>query len=1174
MPERTPDPLPPNVAPPSRVREARDVAVLVMAVFEQSTVGVAQLDSTTGRFVRVNQRFADLLGYTRDEMEQLDFQSVTDPDHLARDLAEFERLLSGEIRGLVKEKLYLTKDGGPCWVNLTVSPLWQPGEPPSFHVAVAEDITDRKTADALLRESEAKYRALFVGAPLGILVADVETHAFTDANPAICRMLGYGEGELLRLKVGDIHPADHLQHVFDEIAAHLRGDRSITHDLRCLRKDGSEFTADVSTTIVDVAGRTRLIGFFIDTTERRRAEEASRERQRFLDRIVNASPDLIYIYDLVERRNVYANQESLAFLGYDADRIATDGASLMANIAHPDDLARIDAHHARCATSGDDEVLEIEYRLRDAGGRWRWMRGRDAAFARGPDGRTRQILGVAEDISERRAAEEELRESHWYLEASQRAARLGWYALDLAAGRWRNSALLDEIFGISDPGFERDVAGWMNIVHPDDRAAMLDHLQRHVIEGRHPFDRQYRVIRLNDGEERWVHGRGDLTFDASGAPVAMIGVIQDITERKRAEEELRISRQWLDLHVQQTPLGVVEFDLEGRVREWNPAAVRTFGYTRDEAIGQHWTFMAPQVTWGSLDGVWEQLVNQRGGSRSTNENRTKSGEIVTCEWFNTPLVDQHGRAIGVASLVMDVTNRKRAEDALRASESKYRALHESLMDALVTVDLSGRIIEFNQVYRAMLGYSDEELRRLTYVDLTPDSWHAMEARITAEQLMVRGYSGVYEKEYRRKDGTVFPVELRTFLVRDEQGGPRAMWAIVRDISERKHAEAERARLEEQVRQSVKMESIGRLAGGVAHDFNNMLQAILGNVDFALAEAPAGSGMIEYLGEIRKSAERSADLTRQLLAFARKQTISPRILDLNDTVSGMLKMLLRLIGEDIELHWSPGAGVWPVKVDPGQIDQILANLTVNARDAIEGDGRITIETANVTIDSADAAAHPDSAPGEYVMLAVSDTGRGLDESVRAHLFEPFFTTKGPGKGTGLGLATVFGIIRQNNGFIDAASEPGHGTTFRLYLPRAAAAMPDTSPQAEGPAPRGTETVLVVEDEEQVLTLSRQILERNGYTVLTARSPDVGLALAASSLAPLHMLVTDVVMPGMNGKELLDRLRVSHPGLKCLFMSGYTADVIAHHGILDEGIQFLQKPFTAATLAARVRDVLGR
>jgi CheY-like chemotaxis protein len=329
---------------------------------------------------------------------------------------------------------------------------------------------------------------------------------------------------------------------------------------------------------------------------------------------------------------------------------------------------------------------------------------------------------------------------------------------------------------------------------------------------------------------------------------------------------------------------------------------------------------------------------------------------------------------------------------------------------------------------------------------------------------------------------------------------------------------------------------------------------------------------ESLEEIEKSALRSADLTRQLLAFARKQTIAPKVLNLNDTVAGMLKMLRRLIGEDLNLAWMPGANLWSVKMDPSQLDQVLANLCVNARDAIDGVGRVTIETTNVTLDDTYVASHPDAVAGDYVLLAVSDTGKGMDAETRAHLFEPFFTTKEQGKGTGLGLATVFGIVKQNHGLISVYSEPGKGSTFKIYLPRIeaeASAAPSAAPKRDL---RGTETVLLVEDENQILNLAQRVLQQHGYKVLTAPSPEAAVHLVGHYAETIHLLITDVVMPGMNGRELYRRLVALKPGFRCLYMSGYTANVIAHHGVLDEGVQFLQKPFTIESLAARVREVL--
>ncbi len=381
-------------------------------------------------------------------------------------------------------------------------------------------------------------------------------------------------------------------------------------------------------------------------------------------------------------------------------------------------------------------------------------------------------------------------------------------------------------------------------------------------------------------------------------------------------------------------------------------------------------------------------------------------------------------------------------------------------------------------------------------------------------------------------------------------------------------------LEAQLHQAQKMEAVGRLAGGVAHDFNNMLAVISGHADLALERTAPDSPLRADLLEIQNAAGRSADLTRQLLAFARKQTIAPKVLDLNDTIAGMLKMLRRLIGEDIDLLWKPADSLWPVRMDPVQIDQILANLVVNARDAISGVGKITIETGRATFDEGYCETHADFIPGEYVLLAVSDNGCGMDKVTLAQLFDPFFTTKPLGRGTGLGLATVYGIVKQNQGFINVYSEPGQGTSFKIYLPRYAASEPASARSMPAPAAvsTGTETVLLVEDEEALLKLGKLLLERLGYTVLAASGPGEALQLAEAYPDAIHLLLTDVIMPEMSGRDLWERLRVLRPGLKCLFMSGYTANVIAHHGVLEEGVHFLQKPFPREVLASKLREVL--
>jgi len=395
-----------------------------------------------------------------------------------------------------------------------------------------------------------------------------------------------------------------------------------------------------------------------------------------------------------------------------------------------------------------------------------------------------------------------------------------------------------------------------------------------------------------------------------------------------------------------------------------------------------------------------------------------------------------------------------------------------------------------------------------------------------------------------------------------------------EIEEREKSEVQRERLSARLAQAEKIESIGRLAGGVAHDFNNMLNVIFGHAEIALEKIGPEHPIHASLEEIRKATVRSADLTRQLLAFARRQTVAPTALNLNDSVQGILAMLRRMIREEIRLNWKPDPGIWHVRMDPSQVDQVLVNLCLNARDAITGVGAICISLENSTLVEASCAEYPGSSPGDYAVLAVSDDGCGMDGETVAQLFEPFFTTKRVGKGTGLGLATVYGVVKQNGGFIDVRSQPGKGATFRIYLPRYAGPV---EPRAEAPTEplrMGHETILIVEDEEAVLKLTRMMLETQGYAVLAASSPCDAIRLASQRAGRIDLLITDVVMPEMNGRQLADKLQTLYPSLKCLYMSGYTADIIADRGVLNPGISFIQKPFSSTGLAEKIRQTLEK
>ncbi len=628
--------------------------------------------------------------------------------------------------------------------------------------------------------------------------------------------------------------------------------------------------------------------------------------------------------------------------------------------------------------------------------------------------------------------------------------------------RQKNLALLQGIMeSTTDAVFVKDLQGRYVIVNPTaariagkrieqvegktdlevfgpETARSVMSWDRVVMESGVPVTYEQKGIALGDSARTFLSTKGPYR-DTSGKIVGVLGISRDITDRKKAEEEIRNSQQKLRMHFEHTPLAVVEWNLEFRVTAWNPSAERIFGYTEEEALGQHASFIVPAQYRDQVDRVWRELLGQRGGSRSTNDNVTKSGRTISCEWYNTPLVDESGKVLGVASLVQDMT--------------------------------------------------------------------------------------------------------------------------------------ERVALEERLRQSQKMEAVGRLAGGVAHDFNNLLTVIMGYSQILSDGVPAGSRLSESTAQIKSAAEKAAGITRQLLAFSRKQVLSPRVINVNEILMSLDSLLRRLIGEDIEVLSVPAADLGTVKADPTQLEQVIMNLALNARDAMPEGGKLTLETSNVVLDQSYARDHQPVEPGPYVMLAVSDTGQGMNAETQARIFEPFYTTKEVGKGTGLGLSMVYGIVKQSGGYIWVYSEPDRGTTFKLYFPRVD--QPIESVQPENGAInvlRGTETILLVEDDAQLRSLSSSVLNHCGYKVLVAANPEQGLEVCKAHLNEIQLLVTDVVMPKMNGKQLADQILKLSPGLKVLYISGYTSNAIVHYGVLDPGLWFLPKPYTLAALVAKVREVL--
>ena len=656
-------------------------------------------------------------------------------------------------------------------------------------------------------------------------------------------------------------------------------------------------------------------------------------------------------------------------------------------------------------------------------------------------------------------------------------------------------------------------------------------------------------------------------------------------ELRATQAELIESRDRYSHLFHNAPIGYLVLDEMGMVQEANEAFCRLAGLQVGSVRGKAFSSFLAEPWNGIFIARYKALVKNPREKKIEAQLFSPGGKITWVCLEASLLLDSSGRSLSKPAnqlllMVSDITERTFLMQAVERSKSKLEAALAGMSDAVSISDLQDDFIDFNDAFLTFHGVAEQGERPKNLVDLSGvldlcfpdgapaplDMWPARRAlrgeSATNMEYVVRRYG---EQHIRHGSYSFAPV-------RDKNAAVIGAVVVSRDITSVKLAEREREALQSQLHHAQKMESIGRLAGGVAHDLNNMLGVIIGNAELAIEEIEFSSSVHSSVQEIMKAANRSADLVRRLLAFARKQTISPRVLNINETVESMLKMLRQLIGEDIELVWNPGAEIRPVKVDPTQIDQILANLCVNARDAIVGVGTVTIETGNVSVDMAYCDAHPEAFPGEYVFVAVSDDGCGMRKEVIDKLFEPFFTTKEVGKGTGLGLATVYGIVKQNSGFIDVRSPEGRGAAFRIHLPVLQTPEAGGQPIRQPGKSHPTETILLVEDEEAVLMLGKKILEQTGYKVLTAQNPAEALILAYNFPDPIHLLITDVVMPGMNGKEFSERLAKLKHGFKRLFMSGYTREVIARNGVLDEGVEFLQKPFSISALADKVREIL--
>ena len=888
------------------------------------------------------------------------------------------------------------------------------------------------------------------------------------------------------------------------------------------------------------------------------SEKALQEAEKRYRQVVESATEIIYAVD-EKGKFTYGNPAGLKVTGYSLGELRKLNFADLVLPEHRERVKDIYSNQFRQRIP----ATYVEFPFFNKAGKIIWF-GQNTTLVI-EDGKVVGFHIIARDITERKRAEEALQESEEKYRLLVENANEAIFVIQEGMLQFFNIKNI-ELIGYSRE--ELTSTPFINFVHPDDREVTLGRYQKRIRGEELPGVNVFRVIDKT-GNIKWAELNSVLISWKGRA--ATLNFLNDITERKRAEEALRNSEEKYRTILENIEDGYYEVDIAGNFTFFNDSFCRIYGYPKEELMGMNDRQYTDQENAKKLFQTFNRVYRTEESAKRTDwEIIRKDGMKRNIEASVSLIKDSSGNRIGFRGLVHDITERKQAEEQL---SKLFRAVEQSPATVMIT-DTDANIEYVNPKFTQLTGYTLKEVigknpRILKSGETPAEEYKRLWETITSG----REWRGEFHN--KKKNGDLYWESASISSIKNPQGLITHFIAVKEDITERKRAEEERTTLQEQLRQSQKMEAIGRLAGGVAHDFNNLLTVIKGYCQLSLAEMKESTPLKDTLEVIDKAAEKAAGLTRQLLAFGRRQIMEVKILDLNTLLQNLDKMLRRIISEDIELVTLLREDLGKVKADPGQIEQVVMNLAVNAKDAMSKGGKLIIETANVELDKAYAQTHVAVTPGPYVMIAVSDTGTGMAPEVRDRVFEPFFTTKGKGKGTGLGLSTVYGIVKQSGGNIWVYSEPGQGTTLKIYLPRVDEPAEELKAQEAGEEfPRGSETILIVEDDKEVRSLAVRILKRQGYTVLDGSYGDQAFNVCRQHRGPIHLLLTDVVMPGMDGRALSESLSQLHPEMKVLYMSGYTDDAIIHHGVMDKGMNFIQKPFTIDKLIRKVREILDK
>lgn len=830
----------------------------------------------------------------------------------------------------------------------------------------------------------------------------------------------------------------------------------------------------------------------------------------------------------------------------------------------PEDLPQQVAARERREVRGD------EYEVIRADGTRRYIFGSAAPLFNG-DGSVQGSIGVFSDITEHKRAQEALHEASQRLKQhveNSPLAAIEW-GPDFRLTRWTGEAT--RMFGWNAQEMLGRRIDKMRWIHEEDFPT-TGKLMQDMLNGRCLRNTNVNRNYCKDGSIIYCEWYNSVLFDSSGGLVSVLSMALDVTERKLAEKALRQSEDMLRTVLDALPVGVWFTDVDGGIVLTNPAATKIWADSPDSPRDHYTEYV------GRRPDTGERMRREEwASSEALRTGKPVLDQMVEIECFDgarkvvnksaVPVLDGAGRVRGTVVLTEDITERKRAEAELRKSEARLARAHRMASLGHWELDPASGELEWSDEVYAIFGVDKAQFRpteETFYSCLEPEDRAKCSAAM-AETLRDGKPYGI-DHGVLLPDGTQRMVREHAEAVRDDAGRITRVIGTVQDVTEYR-------RLEKQFREAQKLESVGRLAGGVAHDFNNLLTVIIGYSDLILAILNESDPAWPNVAEIKKAGERASSLTRQLLAFSRRNVVQPRVIDLNTVIREAEKMLGRMVGEDVSVSALLEPGLWPVMADPGLIHQVLMNLVVNARDAMPEGGKLLIETKNADLPEEVAAQHHGIKAGPHVLLAVSDTGVGMDEAVKARIFEPFFTTKPQGAGTGLGLSTCYGIVHQSGGWIGVYSEPGRGTTFKIYLPRTSEGAPVRDGAGEtAEAPRGTETILVVEDQQEVRRFTCDVLRKYGYAVLAAESGDEALKTLSQCEQPIALVVTDLVMPGMTGRELADQIATVRPDLPMLFMSGYSDEIATRQGVLGKEAAYLQKPFSPRALAEKVSEIL--